>query len=1150
MLYQHDKSSHLVLARLQIVTLLIALFTINLTCVTLLCAQEKPAPARAKSREATPAVVNPVLRSDLRANLSLDGQWDFVTDPDLKGEAQGWYKPEVKWPATRKIRVPGCWEAQGVGKPGPSNPPGHLLYEPVNVQLRSAYTGAAWYKTKVCIPKDWAGKQIWLKIGGVNSQGWFWLNGTYIGHEYTFCGTYKYNVTDLVKPGNEAILVVLARNDVPSRRGESNCLRMYGGIFRSVELDATPDIFIDNVFVEPLLDEKKARVHIALRNTTGAASKSPFRTEIDVRTAKDLKPVGKADKSVTVTAKEITDLIVDVDLDPLVPWSPENPFLYTANVKLLEVDRPIDGWIERFGVKKYEVRGGDLYLNNRRFFTRCYGDDHVYPMTVCSSASREEHARHMQIAKNYGFNYVRHHTHCEIPEFYEAADEVGIMVQPELPYYGRFSEKRPYSHLSGAPLTPKKDLEELVTHYRRYTSLSTYCGGNEGDCLSPLDRELYQLAHQLDDSRPWVSMDGSPCNTQKDSDVNNWWGGGAQVHPPMKENVWPHTLHEFMSLGINEDPRLEPKFTGAFAANLSLKDVKHFVENDVGLSWDWAQACFDAGHRIQGVHHKIGIESARVDRFLDGFSCWLMTDISPSSQNGVVNMFWETKSSTPEYFREFNSPTIILACPAGGGLREALSLKPGSLIRTGGDAMDIDWVVSHFESDAIKDGTLKWRLEADGKILVQGHLKNIHVAAGDVAIVGHSNITLPWLEKAVLARLIVELEGTDTHNSWKIYLFPNFQPKADSGRGMALSADIYEKLSARYSGASKLGSKEAANTKLVVAASLDESGVVDALDRGCCVVCLSLPGYNLISPGVSLGWWQITNQTGTAIARHPAFGDYPHEGYLDQGMFRLIHKAEKLDPGHKFRNVEPLMVGIGRATGYKFGFDGYPLGFNLYTFQANAGKGKLLSTGLNLLSDHPEAVHLLDQFIEYARSEKFRPKGDFGLNEFRKKLERIKKISADLNGWGEIVRAGESVRWHTFLRTDIMYTARQTDGRSEVVWKTDKWKPDKNGLVHFKWIANIGWITQPAGGHFTMYLNGKEILTFDVSHKHTTWTGKGAACRLKFTVKNIDRKEDASGIMELIVPGSLLKPGGKPVELRVVGSANNSKRYFGLQPNP
>ena len=228
-------------------------------------AQETP-----PGREATPAVVNPAIRSELRATLSLNGAWDFCTDPKRCGEAEQWYLPARRLPASRKLTVPGCWEAQGIGEPALSNAAHKLCYEPVNVRLRAAYTGAAWYKKEFLVPQAWAGKQIWLKLGGVNSQGWVWLNGAYIGHNWAYCGAWKYNVSDCVAPGRKATIAVLARNDVASRRGESNCLRMYGGLLRSVELDATPAVLIDNAYVEPLLDQKKARIHVALRNTAAS----------------------------------------------------------------------------------------------------------------------------------------------------------------------------------------------------------------------------------------------------------------------------------------------------------------------------------------------------------------------------------------------------------------------------------------------------------------------------------------------------------------------------------------------------------------------------------------------------------------------------------------------------------------------------------------------------------------------------------------------------------------------------------------------------------------------------------------------------------------------------------------------------------------
>lgn len=943
-----------------------------------------------EGREATPAVVNPAIRSPLRPTLNLDGAWNFATDPKFEGEAEGWYQPAKALPLPRKIQVPGCWEAQGVGEPGLSQAGPKIVFEPVNVKMQATYTGAAWYKKEVAVPTDWAGKQVWLKIGGVNSQGWFWVNGTFLGRVWAYCGTYKYNITDLVHPGQPVTMAVLVRNDVPSRRGESNCVRTYGGLCRSVELDATPGILIENAFVEPLLDQSKARVHVTLRNTTGHAPGDGYEVEASIRPVGDQQRAGAVHHLVTVGPGATSEFAWEVNVNPCRPWSPEDPFLYRADIVLKQDGRPVDGWVERFGMKKYEVSGGDMRLNNHRFFVRGFGDDSVYPISVCSPASREQHAAHLRIAKAYGFNYVRHHTHCEIPEFYEAADEVGLMVQPELPYYGEFRGKRPYSHMSGAPLMAKDDLLEIISHYRRYTSLAIYCGGNEGHSPMPLYQELFQMAKSLDPSRPWSNLDGGKNSSRVNSDVNHdWRPSSAQVHPLLEDDVWPRVLHEYMSLGINEDPRLESKYTGAYAPNQRLQDVKTFVTRQVGLDWKWANACFDAGHRLQGIHHKIGIEAARNDPFLDGFSCWLMVDISPSSQNGVLNMFWEQKGSTPEYFRQFNAPTVILARSTGTAKPEALGRQPSSLIYSEGDVLEVDWVVSHFQPRPIAGAQLRWQLVAGRQTVAQGQLDGLAIAAGAVVVVGRSRIEMPALPKAARANLNVEIPEAGARNSWDLWVYPKFRSGATGGEGVAASSEAWSLLSKRYPAVCKLGSPAAAAAPVVVASSLADEGVLEALEQGKNVICLSLPGFDLLRPGTRLDWWSVTDQTGTAIADHAAWGDFPHASHLDQGWFRLVGHAEKLDPGHSFRTVEPLMIGIGRSTKYTFGTLGYPLGFNLYAFQANVGKGKLLATGLDLTAAHPEAVYLLDQFIRYARSERFRPKGEIDRSVLREHVKRV-----------------------------------------------------------------------------------------------------------------------------------------------------------------
>ncbi|MEO6350254.1 MAG: sugar-binding domain-containing protein, partial [Candidatus Limnocylindrales bacterium] len=196
----------------------------------------------ALAREAaSPAVVNPPIRSELRKTISLDGDWEFSRDPEAQGEAQRWFAPDAQWPEKLTIKVPGCWEARGIGAPGPSHP---VAVEQSIRPLRGTYMGAAWYHKRVTLPADWAGQRIWLKIGGVNSQGWFWINGQSVGHLNAYCGTFKFDVTDLVRAGEPADVVAMVRNDVASGKGLFNWIERFGGLYRSVELEATPDIAI------------------------------------------------------------------------------------------------------------------------------------------------------------------------------------------------------------------------------------------------------------------------------------------------------------------------------------------------------------------------------------------------------------------------------------------------------------------------------------------------------------------------------------------------------------------------------------------------------------------------------------------------------------------------------------------------------------------------------------------------------------------------------------------------------------------------------------------------------------------------------------------------------------------------------------------
>jgi len=900
-------------------------------------------------REATPAVVNPVFRSALRRTISLDGQWDFATDPNGVGEGQKWFLPKTALPGKVSIQVPACWEAQGVGGPGrtTTSAPERRVR-----RIIGSYVGAAWYRNRVAIPKAWAGRQVWLKVGGVSAQGWLWVNGTYVAHVENYCGTYKYNITDLVRPGEDAVVAAKVRNDVSTGKGLFAWIHRFGGLYRGVEIDATPNVLIDYAYVEGDFDKKVAHVRVRVRSLKVAAS-----GQIEVMvTTHDRRKAIMVVTNVSLPGGGAKNVTIDVPLDPFLPWSPATPYLYQADIVLKLGGKRIDGWVERFGVRKWEVRGENFYLNDRKYYLRGYGDDFIYPITLCSPASREAHKKNMLVAKAFGFNYARLHTHCEAPEYFQAADEVGIMVQPELPYYSRSP-----SAGKGDPkwFRPKADLRELITHYRRYVSVSTYCGGNEGHMGSPIDKELYQLAKRMDPTRLFLHQDGGRKNSPANSDFDTL--------PHTKTDKLPWFVHEYTNLATDEDPRLAPRYTGALAPEATLGQFKKTLAES-GLSLKWGYACLDAGIALQRLYQKRQLESLRLRVPGDGYTFWTIVDCGKPSAQGLFTQFWQAKAgTTAKWFRRFNGPTALLA-----------KFSPDGRILTEGDELNVELWLSHFAPADIADGVLTWSLAEGDNKLASGKVGAIRARTGDVKAVGKTRIKVPALTKPVKARLTASLSGAKIENSWDLWLLPRLDPKPGAGKGLCASAKVHAALAARYPAVAKLGAPAAAKADIILTDSLNDAAIA-GLTAGKSVILLGLGGRK---PGVKLGWWWKAEQMGTAVARHPAFGSFPHDGRLNELFFRIVGDTVSMTK-RGYGKVEPLMVGNGYDRRSQCSGGIGHLGYLLHVFQAKAAKGRILGCGLNLLSDRPEAAWLLNEFITYVGSDRFKPKGVLDLAEVK-----------------------------------------------------------------------------------------------------------------------------------------------------------------------
>lgn len=1043
-----------------------------------------------------PAVVNAVCPEKDGSVISLRGDWEFSVQPGSglwrNGIWRHYYRE--RWDNARTIQVPGCWEAQGVGEPGMGeswDQKGDHNPKPI----RHKYLGFAWYRKSVDIPAAWAGRRIWLKIGGVRSQGWFWVNNEQVAWVDNYCGTYKYEITSFVKPGTSAVVVAQVNNAIPARKGLFSGANRWGGLYRDVEIESTPPTLIDDAWVRGDFDTKMAEAHVTVEGPD--ANQAEVRLTVDGTTR-------------SVRARGAGETVVKLPLANFRPWHPEHPNLYTGIIELVVNNQVIQRRHERFGVRKLEVIGKEFRLNGRPFYIRGFGDDHVYPITGITPPDRDLHRTHLARAKAAGFNFARLHTHCELPEYFEAADEIGIFIQPELPYYSDWPTE-------AFQFDPIRDVRELWRHYRRHPSFGVYSMGNEGSFGPRLNRHLHQVVKQMDPDRLKIGQD---CHVPaiNDPSWSDYLGG------PVKEWVRgsydpdrPFVAHEYLNLCIKLDSRLEPQFTGVWMPPVTRAQRAGWLAR-FGLGQDWGDRLQDAQHVLQRHWQKSGIETARKDPYCDGYSFWTIVDVvvkqgETYTAQGLLDPFWNEKrnGATLASFRQFNGPVTIL-----------MDMHEEQYVYTSGETMEVDFHVVNFGERDLSAGEIKWTLGS-----LTGTCPLSACPVGSRGVAASTVLIMPPVERPVKLTLAATLECDDAYpeknqpslshpsnfsnslalNTWEFWVFPKRKKK--DGCGIAVEASLLPKIGAFYDG---LVPAETGESPIVIAWWKSEVART-ALEKGLKVITIA--GADGAANNM-LGWWWMGTQVGTAFKMNdPALGDLPHEGHLSPLTFRLLKKTALKLPLAGLDERDISIVGEGGDACY------------LYLGAAKIANGKaLMAFGLDILSDTPEGTCVLDGMIRTVRSPAFNPQGTITM-----------PLAKAYNDVAQVIAAGAIEERGLPDGVSRLSVARGLKGKNQLIWRT---KPLKAGTRIITWQGGLGYPGQPPAS-FNLALNGRPLINIPtVVWKDTTWEGNG--CTLIYTRDDSTREY---GDFELRIPEDALSTDGSAT-LSVTGSAGSSLSWMGV----
>jgi hypothetical protein len=881
------------------------------------------------------------LCAEPRPRIDLNGRWEFRIDPNSVGHQEEWHSPSVSF--DRSIQTPGAWQAQGIGDPGGI--------------LRHHYSGPAWYRRQVEIPASWKGKAVHLRVGGAMRRTAVYVNGRRIGEHDGFSAPFAFDVTAAVRPGAPNTFALRVVNpgaridDAPHAQagneptGMMNYIGNWGGVFGNLALEATAPTWIDEVAIAPRIGPNEAVFRVLLTSREAGVSASA-RLEVDVN------------GSVRSAAAQGRTAAVTVPIPEARLWSPDTPHLYTATVRLLDGTRELDRVEERFGMREISTKGRVLLLNGKPLYLRGYGDDNVEVLTGVPPASKEVYLERLRLARSFGFNAVRFHSMTPVREFFEAADETGMLVMAELPaaYTMYFLPHRGFL---------KAELERVLRAHRNHPSFLSLAFGNEfnlnwlktdaekKEFQAAVD-EFYGFAKSIDPERLILSNDGLLL---RPSDMFSLYTGAPEDAPTVR--------HEFGNYYCSlPDISLIDKFTGVIKPTW-LEQKKSWVAQN-GLSAAYPQYVRNS-QRLQQLGRKYQIERVRRVPEVTGYHYWLILDYpggtgeGDSWEEGWLDYFWRPKSIEPREGQEINSAVLLMT---GAGVNDRTLWNDSR--------KEVDVSVSNYGEAEIENGTIAWRLHAGGEQIAGGALTGVNAGLGEVAHVGRIGIGPAGGDRARKLELALTLRTASQEftNRWSFWSFPRPVPAAPE---LPVVSNV------RWHGLQRLfpfiaeAGGELPPRALLVTSRLDRQAA-EFLRAGGRILLLA--GREQFERSGDATFFPASGGAlGTMLSRHPALDSFPHDGFFDLQFFNLLEGAWNFSLDKWPQELAPIAGGI--RTTSSFLSKTKNLSKTGYVFEARFGDGRLLMTTLRIREHldeaYPEAVTLLDGLLRYASGPLFQP---------------------------------------------------------------------------------------------------------------------------------------------------------------------------------
>ena len=463
----------------------------------------------------------------MRKVISLNHKWSF-----RKGVSEVPAVTPVDWDF---VSVPHCWNAID-GQDGGND----------------YYRGTCCYVKDIDMEEVPTADKYYLEINGANSSATVFMNGEKLASHDGGYSTWRVDITEALKKGTRlGILVDNSANETVYPQMAD--FTFYGGLYRDVNLIAVSESHFE-------LDYYGGKGIAITPEVVGTDAKVTFESFVTNKKPGQMINYIIKDKLGDVVATLKTDEAVEtIEIKNVVLWNGrKNPYLYTAEIELLDGDKVIDKVSTRFGCRTFQIDPERGFILNGEEYPLRGVSRHQDRWGYGNALLPEHHKEDMEFIYEMGANTIRlaHYQHDQY--FYDLCDEYGMVVWAEIPYISK--------HMPTGRENTISQMKELIVQNYNHPSIVVWGLSNEIS-MNGSDEDLVEnhnilndLCHEMDKTRLTTIAVVSMCSMDdpyiqipdvvSHNHYFGWYGGDTSMNGPWFDNF--HAKFPNIPVGMSE----------------------------------------------------------------------------------------------------------------------------------------------------------------------------------------------------------------------------------------------------------------------------------------------------------------------------------------------------------------------------------------------------------------------------------------------------------------------------------------------------------------------------------------------------------------------------------------------------------------------